>query len=185
MTERILPSCQPHANLFFSKKFWRARPQPHRLDVCRSDLAHTGRVFYRDPFLTGDFLDALRWFFHRASAPRIPPSRLPGCPAPTNPPMRPRIDAISTTVNFPFRRISRSRSISCFRSLSVMAVIVVPFSECKPAAKEQEPCPGNDESDHRKDTHVSRPSFRRQTMRRSGHRWSRQRRGAACSRGSG
>jgi hypothetical protein len=44
-----------------------------------------------------------------------------------------------------------------------MAVIVVPFSECKPAAKEQESCPGNDETDHCENVHVSLPSFRRRT----------------------
>ena len=30
-------------NLFFEKKFWRARPKPDSLSLCRSDLARTGR----------------------------------------------------------------------------------------------------------------------------------------------
>lgn len=77
------------------------------------------RVWSHDPLLTRVFLDAVRRDFHRASAPRIPPSRLPGCPAPTNPPILPRIEAISTTVKRPSLRMARSRSISRSRSFSV------------------------------------------------------------------
>jgi hypothetical protein len=144
--------------IFFSKKFWRARPKPDSLSLCRSDLARTGREFYRDPFLTGDFADALRWFFHRASAPRIPPSRLPGCPAPTKPPMRPRIDAISTTVKRPSLRMARNLSISASLSLSdidwgrrrfviVLLALMASFSLCsrvEPALNERVPRVGRD-----------------------------------------
>lgn len=118
MTGEILSSCQPHANLFFQKSFGQegvrlASREPHASPF----LAQERRDDFR---LAGDFLDALRWDFHRASAPRIPPSRLPGCPAPTNPPILPRIDAISTMVKRPSLRMARSRSISARRSFSVM-----------------------------------------------------------------